>query len=303
MLRTRIRLFLLLGSAFLLVFGACKKTNKNAKNKKKTIKRSIKKKVTKKVKKKVAKRPAPAGVHGEEVTYTSGKTTLKGYLAYDKSKKGKRPGVLVVHEWWGHNNYARKRARMLAKLGYVALALDMYGAGKNTGHPKDAKKFMMAVFKNMKEGENRFKAAKAVLEKHAMTDTQKIAAIGYCFGGAIVLHMARTGLALKGVASFHGNLKANVKAKKGSVKAEVLVLNGAADPFVSAKSIKAFKKEMKKLKIKYKFVNYPGAKHAFTNPEATAKGKKFKIPLAYQKEADEKSWAEMKTFFTRIFGS
>ncbi len=248
-------------------------------------------------------RTADAGVVGKEVTYKAGDTTLKGYLAYDKSKKGKRPGVLVVHEWWGHNDYARRRARMLAKLGYVAFALDMYGEGKNTGHPKNAQKFMMSVMKNMKEGVERFKAAKGVLEKHDMTDKDKLAAIGYCFGGAIVLHMARIGMNLNGVASFHGNLKSMHKAKKGDIKAEVLVMNGAADPFVPAKSIEAFKAEMKQAGANYKFVNYKGAKHAFTNPGATEKGKKFKLPLAYDREADEKSWAEMKAFFARIFKS
>ncbi|TNE47323.1 MAG: dienelactone hydrolase family protein [Deltaproteobacteria bacterium] len=281
-------------ASFALV--GCKKKNKTTTNNKPTQRRNANSKPA-------PARTADAGVVGKEVTYKAGDTTLKGYLAYDKTKKGKRPGVLVVHEWWGHNDYARRRARMLAKLGYVAFALDMYGEGKNTGHPKNAQKFMMSVMKNMKQGVERFKAAKAVLEKHDMTDKDKLAAIGYCFGGAIVLHMARIGMDLDGVASFHGNLKSMHKPKKGEIKAEVLVMNGAADPFVPAKSIEAFKAEMKKAGATFKFVNYKGAKHAFTNPGATEKGKKFKLPLAYDKEADEKSWAEMKAFFARIFKS
>lgn len=242
-------------------------------------------------------------VVGEEVTYTAGKTTLKGYLAYDKAKQGKRPGVLVVHEWWGHNEYARKRAKMLAEMGYVALAVDMYGDGKQANHPKDAMTFAMSVMKNMPEGEARFQAAQAFLEKQAVTNPKKIAAIGYCFGGGVVLHMARKGLPLAAVASFHGSLGSMHKAKKGEIKAEVLVLNGEKDPMVKAEAITAFKKEMEESGAKFKFVNYPGAVHSFTNPGATALGKKFKMPVAYQKQADEQSWAEMKAMFARVLGS
>ncbi len=291
MLNKNLRIVFALFTATMLVLVACKK-KKATSTPRHTTKRTTKTPAEK-----------TGSIVGKVVTYKSGKTTLKGYIAYDSSKKGKRPGVIVVHEWWGHNAYARRRANMLAKLGYVALALDMYGEGKKTSHPKDASKFMMAVMKNMKEGENRFKAAKELLEKHPMTNPAKVAAIGYCFGGAIVLHMARTGFALKGVASFHGNLTSMRKVKKGDIKAEILVMNGGADPFVKPEAITAFKKEMTDAGAKFKFISYPGAKHAFTNPDATAKGKKFKLPLAYNKEADQKSWAEMKTFFTRIFGS
>ena len=271
------------------------------KSKKPEVRNKVEKRQPTSRPKTVKKKEAPKEtIITKEIEYKAGETSLKGFLAYDSAKKGKRPGVLVVHEWWGHNDYARKRAKMLAKLGYVGFALDMYGEGKNTGHPKDAQKFMMAVMKNIKVGEARFKAALEVLKKQDVTDGEKIAAIGYCFGGAVVLHMARAGFPLKGVASFHGNLKSMKKVKKGGIKAEILVMNGAADPFVKEKSIKAFKKEMKKAGATFKFINYPGAKHAFTNPGATEKGKKFKLPLAYNKEADEKSWAEMKTFFARI---
>lgn len=250
------------------------------------------------------KKAAPTGtVVGEEITYQAGTTKLKGYLAYDKAKQGKRPGVIVVHEWWGHNAYARKRATMLATMGYVALALDMYGDGKQANHPKDAMAFATSVFKNMPEGENRFKAALDTLAKHPMTDAKKIAAIGYCFGGGIVLHVARKGFPLVAVASFHGMLGSMHKANKGEIKAEILVLNGEKDPMVKPEAITAFKQEMTDAGAKFKFVNYPGVLHSFTNPDATENGKKFKMPLAYDKKADEQSWTEMKTMFTRVFGS
>jgi dienelactone hydrolase len=241
-----------------------------------------------------------AEIKTENFDYQAGKSNMKGFIAYDDAIKGKRPGVLVVHEWWGHNDYARKRARMLASLGYTAMSLDMYGDGKLANHPKDAGKFSGAIKKNMPLATERFQAAMKLLKKHNTTDSDRIAAIGYCFGGGIVLNMARQGLDLKGVASFHGSLGASVKAKK-NIKTEVLVLNGAADPFTKPESIKAFKKEMAAAGIKYKFINYKNAKHAFTNPDADKFGKQFKIPLAYNKKADKESWAEMKRFLKRIF--
>lgn len=235
------------------------------------------------------------------VNYSDGETKMKGYLAYDDSIKGKRPGIIVVHEWWGHNDYAKKRARMLAKLGYHAIALDMYGNGKNATHPKDAGKFSSSVKKNMAVAEKRFMAAYTLLQKQENIAKDKIAAIGYCFGGGIVLEMARRGIDLDAVISFHGSLGTKEKAKKGKVKAKVLVLNGQADPFVKEKTISDFKKEMRVANVDFKFINYPGAKHAFTNPGADKYGKKFNLPLAYQAEADKKSWAEMKHFLEKIF--
>ena len=171
-------------------------------------------------------------IHTEEVEYAAGGVTLKGYLAYDTSIKGKRPGVLVVHEWWGHNEYARKRARMLAKLGYTALAVDMYGSGKTADHPDDATRFMNEVLENMERGEARFNAALGILKRHSATDPERIAAIGYCFGGGVVLHMARSGADLRGVASFHGSLGSSHTPEPGSVKAKVLVMHGADDRLI-----------------------------------------------------------------------
>lgn len=236
-----------------------------------------------------------------EITYSDGDTKMKGYLAYDDSIKEQRPGIIVVHEWWGHNDYAKKRARMLAKLGYSAIALDMYGNGKNATHPEDAGKFSGEVKQNMAVAEKRFMAAYKVLQKHKSVDKTKIAAIGYCFGGGIVLEMARRGVDLDGVVSFHGSLGTKENTKKGKVKAKVLVLNGQADPFVKEEAITSFKKEMKAANVDFKFINYPGAKHAFTNPDADKFGEKFKLPLAYQEKADKESWNEMKRFLNKIF--
>ena len=241
-----------------------------------------------------------AEVITKEVNYSDGETTMKGYIAYDNSIKGKRPGVIVVHEWWGHNDYAKKRARMLAELGYSAIALDMYGNGKTASHPKDAGMFSGEVKKNMAVAEKRFMAAYELLQKQDNVKKDKIAAIGYCFGGGIVLEMARRGVDLDGVVSFHGSLGTQEPASKGKVMAKVLVLNGEADPFVKAESIETFKQEMKTAHVDFKFISYPGAKHAFTNPGADVFGNKFKIPLAYNAEADKKSWLEMEKFLKNV---
>lgn len=243
-----------------------------------------------------------AALHEEAVDYRADDTPLKGYLAWDDAKTGKRPGVLVVHEVWGLNDYARKRARMLAELGYTALAVDMYGDGKHSEHPKEAKEFMLAVTSQAGVAKQRFLAGKAVLEKHPTVNGNKIAAIGYRFGGATVLNIARQGVDLAAVVSFHGNLTTDTPAQKGLVKARVLVLNGQDDTFVTAESIEAFNKEMTEAGAHYRFVNYPGAVHGFTNPEADKIGKASNMPLAYNAEADKLSWAAMKDLFHEAFG-
>jgi dienelactone hydrolase len=241
-----------------------------------------------------------AGVVGKEVQYTSDSLTMKGYIAYDDAAIGKRPGVLVVHEWWGHNAYVRKRAEMLAGLGYVALAVDMYGNGKQADHPDDAGKFASEVMSNMPGMKARFNAAMDVLKSDEHVDSNQIAAIGYCFGGAVVLNMAREGADLKAVVSFHGSLGAQHPAVKGAVKAKILVCHGAEDKFASTEDIATFKSEMKNAGVDLKFVTYPGALHAFTNPDATELGKKFNMPIAYNEKADKQSWAEMQKFFTKV---
>jgi len=241
-----------------------------------------------------------AAIHGQTVVYEGDGIKMQGYMAYDDSIKGKRPGVLVVHEWWGHNDYARKRARMLAKLGYTAFALDMYGKGKQASHPKEANAMSKAIFSNLEGAKKRFLAARRLLAKHPTVNGQ-IAAIGYCFGGGVALHMARMGVPLRAVVSFHGSLSTQMPAKKGQLKAKILVLTGAADPFNKPAQVAGFKKEMDAAGADYKVISYAGAKHAFTNPDADSYGKKYNIPLAYNKEADEKSWAAMQELFKSVF--
>ncbi len=245
--------------------------------------------------------PLYAEVVTKVIPYRINNVEMTGYYAYDNAIKGKRPGVLVVHEWWGHNDYARKRVRMLARLGYSAFALDMYGSGKLAKHPDNAKKFMSEVLANMDNARLRYKKALAVLKAQPVTDAGRIAAIGYCFGGGVVLDMARQGLPLKGVVSFHGSIGTKTPAVKGKVKASVLVLNGADDPFVTKEQISALKQEMKNAAVAFEFVNYKGAKHSFTNPQADAFGKKFNMPLQYNAEVDKKSWEKMQSFFQQIF--
>lgn len=243
---------------------------------------------------------AQAAVVTQEIDYKANGAPMKGYLAYDDKIKGKRPGVLVVHEWWGLNDYARKRARMLAELGYTALALDMYGDGKQAHHPEDANKFSSELMKNHDAARARFNAAYTVLADQPTVDPQRIAAIGYCLGGTVVLEMARSGADLKGVASFHGNLATSHPAQPGAVKAKVLVLTGGADPFVPPEQIEQFKQEMAAASVDYRLIVYPDAKHSFTNPGADKFGKEFNIPLAYNKAADETSWKEMQDFFKQV---
>jgi dienelactone hydrolase len=234
-----------------------------------------------------------------EMYYQVNDQAHKGYFAKPDGA-GPFPGVIIVHEWWGHNAYVQERARMLAKMGYAAFALDMYGDGKNAAHPKEAGEFSGAVFKNFDLAKARFNEAMEILKEQPGVDKTKIAAIGYCFGGGIVLNMARQGADLKAVVSFHGMLGAVQKATEGSVKGKLLVLNGADDPMIKPEDIDSLKKEMEAAKAQLVFINYPGAKHAFTNPGATALGEKFKIPIAYDKAADEKSWEEMKQLFKQV---
>jgi dienelactone hydrolase len=251
----------------------------------------------------VASMSTQAAVVGEEVSYQAGDTTLKGYLARDTAMQGKRPGILVVHEWWGHNEYARERARQLAELGYVALAVDMYGDGKTADHPDDAGKFASAVRSNLPLMQARFEAAHAFLNSQPDVNPEQNAAIGYCFGGGVVLEMARSGTDLNGVVSFHGSLAGGSTASPNAVKARILVINGADDPFVTAEQIAAFKAEMDAAGAEYTFINYPGVKHSFTNPGADAFGEKFGLPLVYDAKADADSWAEMQAFLRSVFGS
>lgn len=245
---------------------------------------------------------AQAAVQGREISYQANGTTLKGYIAYDAAIKGKRPAVLVVHEWWGHNSYARKRADMLAELGYTALAVDMYGDGKQANHPDEAGKFATEVSKNMPMAKARFEAGMQLLRKHKTVDAKQLAAIGYCFGGGVVLHMARIGLPLKGVASFHGSLGTETPAQPGKIKARILSFTGEDDPMIGADKVSAFKQEMEQAGANYRVVTYPGVKHSFTNPDADELGRKFSLPLAYNADADKDSWQQTTEFLRKVFG-
>ena len=247
---------------------------------------------------KVLAESAPV-IETKTVSYEVNGVTLTGHLAKPVGVI-QAPGVLVIHEWWGHNDYARKRADMLAELGYVAFALDMYGDGKLANHPQEAKDFMMQVVGAPEVAVARFDKALSILKEEGATHSEKVAAIGYCFGGAVAMSMARSGKDLKGVVSFHGALQGLAPVSE-SVTTPMLVLNGEADPFITQEQISAFKAEMDASSIPYTFINYPEAKHAFTNPAATEVGQKFNIPLAYQEKADEESWLAMQAFLKDIF--
>jgi dienelactone hydrolase len=234
------------------------------------------------------------------VTYKDGDTTLKGYVTFDESRQGKRPGVVILHEWWGITQHVRDEARYFAGLGYTAIVADLY-AGKTADNPGDAGALMNGLMGNPALVRSRFEAARTELARHPTVDAARIGASGYCMGGKIALDMARAGVDLKAVASFHGNLTPATRAERGKVKGKIVALNGADDPFVSAESIEAFKKEMDAAGVDCKFVNYPGAVHAFTNPEATEKGEKYNLPLRYDAATDKQAKAEAASCFAEAF--
>jgi dienelactone hydrolase len=241
---------------------------------------------------------ANAEVKEEAITYSDGATTLKGFVVYDDAIKGKRPGIIMVHEWWGITQHIHNEARKFAQQGYTAFIADMYGEAKTADNPKDAGMLSGSVMKNPPVMEQRFKAAREQLVKQASVDPQHIGAVGYCFGGAVVLNMARSGADLAAVAGFHASLGLNTPAPApGSVKAKVLILNGADDPFVKREQYDVLKKDFDAAKTDYKIIEYPGAVHAFTNPEATELGKKFNLPLRYDAKVDQEAKAEAAKFF------
>lgn len=236
----------------------------------------------------------------EEVGYGTDSIKLNGYVAYDSNATQKLPIVLIIHEWWGLNDYVKSRAKQLASLGYFAMAVDMYGDGKMGNNPEEAGKLAMPFYQNPALAKSRFDAALTKAKTYSQADTNKVAAIGYCFGGAMVLNMARLGEDVKGVVSFHGNL-AGLPADKNLLKAKVLVCHGADDKFVNAAEVSLFKKQMDSIGASYILKEYAGATHAFSNPNATAMGQKFSIPIAYNAAADSASWKEMKLFLSTIF--
>ncbi|HVS38642.1 MAG TPA: dienelactone hydrolase family protein [Gemmataceae bacterium] len=241
---------------------------------------------------------ATAAVKTEMIDYKHGDVRLEGYLAYDDAVAGKRPGILVCHEWWGHNDYARKRAEQLAALGYVAFALDMYGEGVLAKDAKEAGEKAAVFKKDVSLMRARAMAGLDILRRQPQVDAENLAAIGYCFGGTTALELARAGADLKGVVSFHGGLDTPDRSDAKRIRGKILVLTGADDPVVPKEQVAAFEEEMKNAKIDYRIVSYPGAVHGFTNP---ANGDDPKKGVAYNKDADEKSWEEMKAFFGKVF--
>jgi dienelactone hydrolase len=226
---------------------------------------------------------------------------MKGYLATDPERQGKRPGILVVHEWWGHNEYARTRARMLAELGYTALALDMYGNGKQAHSPDEAAAFAAAVMEDVETMKARFDAALAYLRSHESVDRTRTGAIGYCFGGGVVLNVVRLGADLDAAVSFHGILTTGHPAQFGTVATKVLVCNGAEDPLTPGEHVEAFRKEFDDAHVDYRFIDYEGATHSWTNPASDSLARKFGLPFRYSATADSLSWADMKKFFEGVF--
>ncbi len=237
----------------------------------------------------------------ETIEYQVNGDPYTGYIAWDADRDGERPGVLVVHEWWGHGDYVRQRARQLARLGYTGFALDMYGQGRRANHPDEAKQFMQATLSDMDRAEQRFKAAMTRLQEHPSVDEARIAAQGYCFGGGVVLAMARRGLDLDGVVSFHGSLGSDRTVEPGDVKAAVQVHTGGADEFVPADQVADFVTAMHQANADYAVHSYPAAKHSFTNPAADEYADKFGLPVGYNAEADRRSWQATKAFYREIF--
>lgn len=242
---------------------------------------------------------ARAEVKSRTVEYKQGDTVLEGYLAWDDAMKGKRPGVLVVHEWTGLGAYAKKRADMLAQLGYVAFAADVYGKGVRPKTPQEAGAEAGKYKGNRTLFRARLAAALAEMKKSDLVVPSRIAAIGYCFGGTGVLELARSGADVVGVVSFHGGLDSPAPADGKNIKGKVLALHGADDPFVPAVDVVAFETEMRNAGVDWQLVAYGGAVHAFTNPDA---GNDNSKGAAYNARADRRSWEAMKTFFGELFG-
>jgi len=240
---------------------------------------------------------ANAAIKQEPITYSDGETTMKGFVVYDDAIKGKHPGIVMVHEWWGITKHIHDQARKFARQGYTVFIADMFGDGKTADNPTDAGALSGSVMKQPAVMKARFNAAQDQLAKQASVDSQRIAAVGYCFGGAVVLNMARAGADLAAVAGFHASLGLNTPAPApGTVKARILILNGADDPFVKREQYVALKRDFDSAKADYRIIEYPGAVHAFTNPEATELGKKFNLPLRYDPKVAREAEAEAAKF-------
>jgi dienelactone hydrolase len=243
--------------------------------------------------------PSWGAVKMEPVTYRHGDTELRGWLAWDDSVEGKRPGVMIVPEWWGLNGYISKRATEIASLGYVVLAADVYGSGRTTNDPAEAKALSQQLLKGDRSVlRDRESAGLTVLMNHPLVDPKRVAAMGYCFGGTAVLELARSGAPLAGAVCFHGRLDTPSSRSNRPIKAKILVLNGADDPNVPLKQIGAFEDEMRSQKADWQLISYGSAVHAFTNP---ASGSNPSTGVAYNEKADKRSWEHMKLFYSEIF--
>lgn len=241
---------------------------------------------------------AQAAVQNKAVTYKDGDTMLTGYLYWDDTIDGQRPGVLVIHEWWGLNDYAKKRAGMLAELGFVAFAADMYGDGRITDKPDQARTWMQEITADVEGWRERAMLGLEQLRASGMVAGDNLAAIGYCFGGATVLHMSYANLPVKGVVSFHGSLPAAPEESKDKIGPKILVLHGNADAWVAPEVVANFRAKLEEAGANWEMNSYGGAKHGFTNPDAG----RFNIPnLEYNAQADERSWSRMQEFFSEIF--
>ncbi len=235
------------------------------------------------------------------IEYMVSDVSHQGYLAYDDEIAGIRPGVLIVHEWWGLNEYIVRRAHMMAELGYVALAVDMYGGGQLAVDTDQAGSLMNGVLGDMETGTEALKAGYDLLISQPAVDSERTAAIGYCFGGAMVLHMARIGLPLSAVTSFHGALGSFYSAAPGSIQPSILVCHGAADSMITMDELAGFKQEMDSAQADYEVLLLEGAKHGFSNPQADVNAQKYGIDLGYQQQADEQSWAAMSALLNKVF--
>jgi dienelactone hydrolase len=236
-----------------------------------------------------------------KLDYQVGNNRHQAYLAYDESVNSPAPGIIVVHEWWGVNDYIIERTRMLAELGYVALAIDMYGDGRVAADTDEAGSMMNEVLGDMDTGTDALRAGYQLLVDQASVDARKTAAIGYCFGGAMVLHMARTGLPLSAVASFHGALGSFHEAEPGSIQPRILVCHGEADTMVSMDELAKFKAEMDAAGADYEVQLYADAKHGFSSREADNNASKYGIDVGYNAAADTASWKAMTALFNRVF--
>lgn len=243
---------------------------------------------------------AQAKIVEETVEYKDGDTALEGYLAYDDEAGSPRPGVLVFHEWWGLNDYIKSRARDMAALGYVAFAPDVYGKGvrpaNSDGAGKEAQKYM----KDRKLLRSRAASGLDLLKKNKRVDPERIAATGYCFGGAAALELARSGAPLAATVTFHGVLNTPAPEDARNIKGSVLVLHGAADPSVKPGEVQSFQESMNKAGVDWLLVSYGGAVHGFSNPENGTDPSKG---VAYNEKADNRSWEAMKDFLGEKLGS